>query len=83
VAAKGTIEATELWKRFRLDDRPTYLQDRVAQLGDRMRHRSSESWRWALREVTLRAAPGESWALVGANGAGKSTMLKIISRVMY
>ncbi|MGH2851990.1 MAG: ABC transporter ATP-binding protein, partial [Solirubrobacteraceae bacterium] len=81
--AKGTIEATEVWKRFRLDDRPTYLQDRVAQFGDRMRRRSSESWRWALREVSLRAEPGESWALVGANGAGKSTMLKIISRVMY
>src|SRR5437588_8632056 len=80
---KGTIEATEIWKRFRTDDRPSYLQDQVARVGDRLRGRSSTSWRWALSDVSLTAAPGESWGLVGANGAGKSTLLKILSRVMY
>ncbi len=80
---KGTIEANEIWKRFRLDERPTYLQDRIAQVGDRIKSRNAESWRWALRDISFRAEPGESWALVGANGAGKSTLLKIISRVMY
>jgi len=79
----GTIEGREIWKRFRLDDRPTYLQDRVAQVGDMVRKRNRESWRWALRDISFKAEPGESWALVGANGAGKSTLLKIISRVMY
>jgi ABC-type polysaccharide/polyol phosphate transport system ATPase subunit len=79
----GTIEATEIWKRFRLDERPTYLQDRIALVGDRLKNRSGESWRWALSDISFRSEPGESWALVGANGAGKSTLLKIISRVMY
>ncbi len=79
----GTIEATEVWKRFRSDDRPSYLQDQLARARDRVRGRSRPSYRWALREIDLRAAPGESWALVGANGAGKSTLLKILSRVMY
>ncbi len=73
----------EIWKRFRLDERSTYLQDRIAVVGDRLRGQQGESWRWALNDVSLRAEPGESWALVGANGAGKSTLLKIISRVMY
>ncbi len=80
---EGTIVAEEIWKRFRLDERPTYLQDRLAVFGDRLRSRQGESWRWALNDISLRAEPGESWALVGANGAGKSTLLKIISRVMY
>jgi ABC-type polysaccharide/polyol phosphate transport system ATPase subunit len=79
----GTIVAEEIWKRFRLDERPTYLQDRIAVIGDRLRSRQRESWRWALNDVSLRVEPGESWALVGANGAGKSTLLKIICRVMY
>jgi ABC-type polysaccharide/polyol phosphate transport system ATPase subunit len=80
---EGTVQTSEIWKRFRNDDRPSYLQDRVAGLHDRMRGRSSPSWRWALSDIDLRAAPGESWALVGANGAGKSTLLKILTRVMY
>lgn len=80
---KGTIEASQIWKRFRLDDRPTYLQDRIAMVGDRIKRRNAESWRWALRDISFRAEPGESWALVGPNGAGKSTLLKIVSRVMY
>lgn len=80
---EGTIVGEEIWKRFRLDERPTYLQDRVAAARDRLRKRQADSWRWALSEVSLHAQPGESWALVGSNGAGKSTLLKIISRVMY
>ncbi len=80
---KGTIETSEVWKRFRADQRPSYLQDQVARLGDRLRGRERPSWRWALSDISIQATPGESWALVGANGAGKSTLLKIISRVMY
>jgi ABC-type polysaccharide/polyol phosphate transport system ATPase subunit len=80
----GTIEAHEVWKRLRADDRATYLQDQVARVGDRLRRRSAgPSWRWALNDIELRCAPGESWGLIGVNGAGKSTLLKILCRVMY
>src|SRR5438477_7970797 len=79
----GTIVGEEIWKRFRLDERPSYLQDRIAGIRDRLRSRQGESWRWALSDVSLRAEPGDSWAIVGANGAGKSTLLKIVCRVMY
>lgn len=80
---KGTIETEEVWKRFRSDDRPSYLQDQLSRVGDRLRGRSRPSYRWALNDISMSAKPGESWGLVGANGAGKSTLLKILSRVMY
>jgi len=37
---------------------------------------------WALRDVSLQVGRGESVALIGANGAGKSTALKIITRII-
>ncbi len=80
---EGTIATTEVWKRFRVDSRPTYLQDQVGKVADRIRGKESAGWRWVLREIDFRADPGESWGLVGANGAGKSTLLKILTRVMY
>jgi len=80
---KGTVEATELWKRFRVDSRPTYLQDQVGRVGDLLKGNTEPRWRWALRDIELQVEPGESMAFVGANGAGKSTLLKVLTRVMY
>lgn len=37
---------------------------------------------WALRGVTLQVHPGEAVGLVGANGGGKSTLLKMIAGVL-
>ena len=36
---------------------------------------------WVLRDVSFRAAPGQSLALVGATGAGKSTLINLICRL--
>jgi ABC-type multidrug transport system fused ATPase/permease subunit len=35
---------------------------------------------WALRDVDLRVPPGQTLALVGATGAGKSTLAKLVAR---
>ena len=37
---------------------------------------------WALNDINLEITKGEVFGLVGNNGAGKSTMLKVISRVL-
>jgi ABC-2 type transport system ATP-binding protein len=37
---------------------------------------------WALRDVSFTVAPGEAVGLVGGNGQGKSTLLKLIAGVL-
>jgi len=39
-----------------------------------------ESQDWVLRDVSFRVAPGESLAIVGATGAGKSTVVNLVCR---
>ena len=36
----------------------------------------------AVKDVSFQVCKGEAWALIGANGSGKSTMLKAISGIM-
>jgi lipopolysaccharide transport system ATP-binding protein len=36
---------------------------------------------WALRDASFRIAQGENVGVIGLNGAGKSTMLKLLSRI--
>lgn len=38
---------------------------------------------WALKEISFRIDPGGCVGIIGRNGSGKSTILKLISRVTY
>jgi len=44
------------------------------------RQERSEPVEWALRDVDLHVPPGQTLALVGATGAGKSTFAKLVAR---
>jgi ABC-type polysaccharide/polyol phosphate transport system ATPase subunit len=43
--------------------------------------RNDQTHIWALRDVNFEVQPGEVLGLVGSNGAGKSTVLKVLSRI--
>jgi ABC-type polysaccharide/polyol phosphate transport system ATPase subunit len=71
------IAATDVSKRFvRHADRRQSLKERVV----RGRARRSEDF-WALRNVSLKVPRGSVYGLIGHNGSGKSTMLKLITGI--
>lgn len=79
----GSVRADRVWKRFRADRSRNLLRDEISRIGRRIRGDDGASWRWALRDISFDVAPGESLALIGANGSGKSTMLKMLAGVMF
>ncbi len=48
----------------------------------RFRLRNRRQQYWVLRDVSFAVKPGEMLGVVGVNGAGKSTALKLISRII-
>jgi ATP-binding cassette subfamily B protein len=83
-ALAGAERVTELLdERPRVSDSPRAValeRARGAVAVDRVSFTYPGAERKALDEVTLSVAPGETLALVGASGAGKSTVAKLLLR---
>jgi lipopolysaccharide transport system ATP-binding protein len=74
------IEFDNVSKRFTLHhERQASMRERLANLVTR---RSTGEEFWALRDVTFNVERGESLGLIGHNGAGKSTALKLMTRIL-
>jgi len=79
MAAAVTLEGVS--KRFILHHHKTRsFQEALVNLVHR-RNGSREEF-WALRNVSLAVPQGKTLAIVGENGSGKSTILKLITRIL-
>jgi ABC-type polysaccharide/polyol phosphate transport system ATPase subunit len=73
----AAIVVDDVSKRFRLyKDRSSSLKQLVTK---RTRSRYDEFW--ALRDVSFTVEHGTSFGLVGHNGSGKSTMLRLLAKI--
>jgi ABC-type polysaccharide/polyol phosphate transport system ATPase subunit len=76
------ITVAGVWKRYRL--RSQTLKELVSDLLPRRRSAPPPRPKsmWALEDVSFEVKPSSTFALIGANGSGKSTMLKLIAGMM-
>ncbi len=73
------IDVRDVTKKFKV-----YL-DKGTQLKERLLFRSRNRYedRWVLKGVSFQVKKGEAIGLIGHNGCGKSTTLKLLTRIIY
>ncbi|HET9120262.1 MAG TPA: ABC transporter ATP-binding protein, partial [Solirubrobacterales bacterium] len=74
---RGEIEMDHVWFSYGLDQAAGLKRSsgKIERLDQEV-----ESGDWALEDVSIHVSPGETLALVGETGAGKSTFAKLVSR---
>jgi len=75
------VRVENISKRYYLGDRlPNSLRDLIVRL-TKIRRGTGKGELWALKDVSFDVQEGETLGIIGRNGAGKSTILKILSRI--
>lgn len=73
------IEVKELTKKFKVYyDKGSQLKERIL-----FQRRNRYEERWVLNGISFEIKKGEAVALIGHNGCGKSTTLKLLSKIIY
>lgn len=76
---ENAIEADRIVKHFKVYyDKGNSLKERVL-----FRKRKRHETHWVLKGVSFQVKKGEALGIIGKNGCGKSTILKILTRIMY
>lgn len=77
----AVVELNNISKRFVLQHhKARSFQDALVNLVHRQRGSDEEFW--ALKGVSFEVQPGETLGIIGENGSGKSTVLKLITRIL-
>ena len=75
----NAIEVKNVKKKFKVYfDIGSQLKERIL-----FRNRNRYEERWVLDDVSFEVKKGEAIGLIGHNGCGKSTTLKLLTRIMY
>ena len=89
--SKTLIRTNRLGKRYRLGTSVVYHHEHLELMAEgpqeidskpvEGRARIQHGWIWALQNLSVEVSEGDVLGIVGANGAGKSTFLKLLSRI--
>ncbi len=77
-AAAGSVEFDHVWFRYGPPQDGAVEAAGEAVAGSAA---AADDGDWILRDVSFRVAPGEKVAFVGATGAGKTTIIKLLTRL--
>ncbi len=88
MATEPGIVFDGVWKKFQRGERHDSLRDLIPATMRRLGRRAVEADEldagdfWVVRDMSFTVRPGECLGIIGGNGAGKSTTLKLLTGIL-